>query len=153
MKRFILNPKNKKGIIAEIVGTNGLRIQKRKTDHYPINVFIKGDNFDVVANCTLTGEPVLIECIDGKIVEQDLLIEERQDNGEEDNKKRNDDDNSNDNQSDGSNSDNDSGTGGTGSSGSEQTGDESKGDPEKAGSGDPARRDSEIIEKQSDQEE
>lgn len=85
MKRFIINPKNKKGIIAEIVGENGLRIQKRRSDNHPINIFIKGSDYDVVANCTLTGEPVAIECVDGKIATEDLLIEERNDNGEENN--------------------------------------------------------------------
>ncbi len=77
MKRLIINPSNKKGIIAEIIGENGIRIQKRKTDMIPVNVFIKGKDYTVVANCTLTGEPVLIECIDGKIQEQDLTIIER----------------------------------------------------------------------------
>lgn len=83
MKKLILNPKNKKGIIAELVGVNGIRIQKRRSDNFPVNVFIKGNDYTVVANCTLTGEPVLIECIDGKIQTEDLIIEERQDNGEE----------------------------------------------------------------------
>lgn len=83
MKRLILNPKNKKGIIAELIGENGIRIQKRRSDNFPINVFIKGKDYTVVANCTLTGDPVLIECIDGKIQLDSLIIEERQDNGEE----------------------------------------------------------------------
>lgn len=83
MKKLILNPKNKKGIIAELIGENGIRIQKRRSDNFPINVFIKGKDYTVVANCTLTGDPVLIECIDGKIQLENLLIEERQDNGEE----------------------------------------------------------------------
>ena len=83
MKRLILNPKNKKGIIAELIGENGLRIEKRRSDNFPINVFIKGKDYTVVANCTLTGDPVLIECVDGKIQLEELLIEERQDNGEE----------------------------------------------------------------------
>ena len=83
MKKLILNPKNKKGIIAELVGENGIRIQKRRSDNFPINVFIKGKDYTVVASCTLTGDPVLIECIDGKIQLENLIIEERQDNGEE----------------------------------------------------------------------
>lgn len=89
MKKFIINPKNKKGIIAELVGENGLRIQKRKTDNHPVNIFIKGKDYDVVANCTLTGEPVHIECVGGKIVTEDLLIEERNDDGQENNQPSN----------------------------------------------------------------
>ena len=77
MPKFILNPKNKKGIIAEIVGENMLRIQKRKTDHFPINIVITGKNYDVVATDTLSGDPVYIECVDGKIKTDSLLIEER----------------------------------------------------------------------------
>lgn len=83
MKKLILNPKNKKGIIAELIGENGIRIQKRRSDNFPINIFVKGLDYTVVANCTLTGDPVLIECIDGKIQLEDLLIEERQDDGKE----------------------------------------------------------------------
>lgn len=79
MKKLILNPKNQKGIIAELIGENGIRIQKRRSDNFPINIFIKGLDYTVVANCTLTGEPVMIECIDGKIQLEDLIIEERKD--------------------------------------------------------------------------
>lgn len=79
MKRFIVNKTNKKGIIAEIVGENMLRIQKRKSDTHPINIVIRGENYDVVANDTLSGEPEHIECIDGKINTDDLMIVERED--------------------------------------------------------------------------
>jgi hypothetical protein len=85
MKKFIVNQKNKKGIIAEIVGTNMLRIQKRKADKFPINIVIRGDNYDVVASDTLSGESEHIECVDGKINTDKLLIIEREDvkDGEE----------------------------------------------------------------------
>lgn len=123
MKRFIINPKNKKGIIAEIVGANGLRIQKRRSDNHPINIFIKGSDYDVVANCTLTGEPVAIECIDGKIVTEDLLIEERNNNGEENNP-------SNEPEANGA-----SGASGASESGAQQTGAGANGEPNSGASG------------------
>jgi hypothetical protein len=82
MPKFIINPKNKKGIIAEIVGEKMLRIVKRKNDNFPINIIIQGENYDVVATDTLSGDPVHIECIDGKIKTEDLLIEERNKDGE-----------------------------------------------------------------------
>lgn len=96
MKRFIVNKTNKKGIIAEIVGENMLRIQKRKSDTHPINIVISGENYDVVANDTLSGEAQHIECIDGKINIDDLLIVEREDttDGEQvEEEKPNEDDN------------------------------------------------------------
>lgn len=88
MKRFILNKKNKKGIIAEIIGDNMLKIEKRKIDKHPINIVIRGQNYDVVANDTLTGEAEHIECIDGKINTANLLIVERKDKEEEDGKEK-----------------------------------------------------------------
>ncbi len=82
MPKFIINPKNKKGIIAEIVGENMLRILKRKNDNFPINIVIRGNDYDVVATDTLSGDPVHIECVDGKIKTEGLLIEERNKDGE-----------------------------------------------------------------------
>lgn len=83
-QRFIVNPKNEKGIIAEIIGKNMLRIIKRRSDHNPISVIIKGNDYDVVTNCTLTGDPIYIDCVNGQIVEKDLkIIEKEHEDGKE----------------------------------------------------------------------
>lgn len=87
MPKFIINPKNKKGIIAEIVGDNMLRILKRKNDNFPINIVVRGADYDVIATDTLSGDPVHIECVDGKIKTDSLLIEERNKDGEKEDPK------------------------------------------------------------------
>lgn len=91
MPKFIINPKNKKGIIAEIVGDNMLRIMKNKGKEFPLTVVIRGKDYDVVATDTLSGDPVHIECVNGKINTSELLIEERTKDGEKEEPKDNDD--------------------------------------------------------------
>lgn len=82
MKRLIVNPAKEEEFIAEIIGQNAISIEKRKTDIHPLKFLIKGENWDVVANGSLTGTPIHIECVDGKITEEDLTIVERKDDGE-----------------------------------------------------------------------
>lgn len=81
MKRFIVNPDNNEELIAEIVGPSSISIVKRLTDKNPVKVLIKGQNWDVAASGTLSGKTFLIECVDGKINEEDLSIAERNDDG------------------------------------------------------------------------
>lgn len=81
MKRLIVNPAKEDEFIAEIVSPNAISIEKRKTDIHPLKFLIKGSDWDVVANGSLTGTPIHIECVDGKINEEDLTIIERNDDG------------------------------------------------------------------------
>lgn len=78
---LIICQKDNKGIIAELVGDRMLKIHKRKLDVHPIIITVTGDNYDLIATCTICGEPQHIECVNGKIVTDNLkLIEgERKD--------------------------------------------------------------------------
>lgn len=84
MAKFIVNPKNPKGIIAELIGEGMIKIIKRRSDYHPIQVIMKGTDWDAVVNCTLTGEPVYINCVGGKIDTSNLtIIEKESEDGKE----------------------------------------------------------------------
>lgn len=84
MAQLIICKKDQKWPIAEIVGESMLRIVKRKNDYHPFAMTLKGSEWDAVVACTNCSEPHHIECVDGKITKEGLIIKDKEE--EEDGK-------------------------------------------------------------------
>ena len=66
----------KKGIIAKYIADNVLLVTKRQKDFHPIKLVLGGKDYDVAISCTLCGESQFIECVNGKVIIDNLLMEE-----------------------------------------------------------------------------
>lgn len=77
MSQHIICSKDKKCIIAEVIG-NMLRIQKRKNDFNPFVMTLTGKDWDVNISCTGCGEVHHIECVNGKINLEDLVLRDQE---------------------------------------------------------------------------